>query len=368
MLEGKNILIVSNEPWGDIWFSKHHYAWELSQNNNVIFLESPPSWDFTNAWKNKVTEIAVSPRLKIARYRNFLPMTGRSKALRDVNNKMVCRLLTEYFKKNNFYPFIFWSFDPVRLEIPRMLNPSFSLFYSVDNHSHRTESDLVRNSDLVLVVTEYLANKYRGFSKPMYLVPHGIPVNKLSEEEIIAHKPSRQVLFIGSINYRMNYRQVIRAAQALPDHTFKFIGLVNKKEFSSSDHLDFNELESMPNVAFTGPKSFHSLQDEIMDSSVCILISKQDYISNLLNSLKILQYLSYGKPVVSCHFETYRNAPQDLIYQYSNDDEFVNLVKEKTTVPEPDTVKRMRIAYTRQFEYPRLISTIGEYINKHLKQ
>ena len=367
-MTGKNILIVSNEPWGDVWFSKHHYALELSKTNQVFFLNSPGSWKLPHLWSNRVIMTRVKDNLEVLSYNNYLPFTGRFEFLRSINNRLIYSLLKKHLRQKNFYPFIFWSFDPIRLEEPGRLHPELSLFYSVDNHSHGTEGDLVRNSDLVLVVTPFLEKKYRELKKPLYLVPHGVPVNRLSTEHILAHKPKKQILFMGSVDHRMNYKQVSMAAEQLPLFTFKMIGKINKSNFTENDHKDFNELEKRPNVIFTGAMSFNLLHGEILDSAVCLLISKQELINNTLNSLKILQYLAYGKPVVSCRFEMYSNSSPGLIYQYSSDEEFVKLVTEKATVPEPDDIKAMRIEYTKQFEYPRLIARIGEYISKHMKR
>ena len=32
-LENQTILVTSNEPWGDLWYSKQNYAYELSKKN-----------------------------------------------------------------------------------------------------------------------------------------------------------------------------------------------------------------------------------------------------------------------------------------------------------------------------------------------
>lgn len=38
-LKGKRIVTASNEGWGDVWFSKHNYAYELSKHNEVLFVD-----------------------------------------------------------------------------------------------------------------------------------------------------------------------------------------------------------------------------------------------------------------------------------------------------------------------------------------
>jgi hypothetical protein len=42
-LEGKNILIVSPEAWGNNYVSKHHYAISLAKRGNNIYFLNPPT-------------------------------------------------------------------------------------------------------------------------------------------------------------------------------------------------------------------------------------------------------------------------------------------------------------------------------------
>ena len=56
MIKGKNIIIVSNEPWGDIWYSKHHYAYELNKTNQVLFIDPPRKWSFWNLFMQGISK------------------------------------------------------------------------------------------------------------------------------------------------------------------------------------------------------------------------------------------------------------------------------------------------------------------------
>lgn len=364
MLRNNNILIVSNEPWGDVWFSKHHYAWELAKENRVFFLEAPGNWKLSHLWSNRIERKEITSSLAVVRYNNYLPLTGSIPLLNRINNKMICALLSNYFREENFFPFIFLSFDPVRLTVPQMLKPSVSLFYSVDNHSHETEYALAANADIVLAVSDHIANKYSTINKQVHYIPHGIPANELSPSAITGHAVKKQVLYMGSINYRLNYALLDRLSEKLADHTFILAGSIDKKEFTPADTETFTRLEARKNVQFIGPVHFNGLKDHILNSALCLCFYKTDYISNKLNSLKILQYLSFGKTVISNHFEMYRDAFPGLIYQTDDETEFEHLVMEKIANPDQPALALERINYTKQFEYPRLIEQIEEHINR----
>ena len=52
---GQTIFIISNEHWGPVWYSKHHYANELSASNIVYFINPPSKWKFTNLFSFGIT-------------------------------------------------------------------------------------------------------------------------------------------------------------------------------------------------------------------------------------------------------------------------------------------------------------------------
>ena len=70
MIKNKNIFIVSNETWGETWYSKHNYAWELSQNNKVYFINPPVPFSFSNIFKKNIVETKIKDSLSILTYKN----------------------------------------------------------------------------------------------------------------------------------------------------------------------------------------------------------------------------------------------------------------------------------------------------------
>ena len=108
-LENQNILVISNEPWGDVWYSKHHWAHELSLHNKVFFLNSPVKWSFKHLFKCNIITDNFSESLQIVNYNNRLPLT-RFKLIFKLNEFLITRALKKWFRQNNFTDYIFWSF------------------------------------------------------------------------------------------------------------------------------------------------------------------------------------------------------------------------------------------------------------------
>ncbi len=364
--EGQTILLISNEPWGDIWFSKHHLAYALSKKNKVYFVNAPEKWKLKNVWSTEVKETFVSENLWVLNYFNILPLTGRLDLLFRLNNKLVCAHLNNFLKKKHAGKIIFLSFDPIRLLEPKLLNPTYSIYYTVDNYFHvPREKILATKVDMILGVSEMLVQQLKPYNTNIHFLPHGIQETALNTEQILKHPMQKEVLYIGSVNYRLNYRLLIDLAKNIPDHQFKIVGALNTARFLPEDHEHYITCKQIPNIEFTGPMPFSNMEGLILRAAACISFYKQDYISNKLNSLKLLQYLSYGKPVISNYFESYKNIQKDIIY-LRDDKDVLDTLKHILNTKEPNELKIARINFAQQFTYPKLIQKIEQFITKPL--
>ncbi len=67
-LENQTLLVISNEPWGDIWYSKHNWAYELSKKNKVFFINPPIKWKISNLWSFKICIDDYNESLQVLGY------------------------------------------------------------------------------------------------------------------------------------------------------------------------------------------------------------------------------------------------------------------------------------------------------------
>ena len=94
-LEDQTILIISNEPWGDMWYSKHNWANELSNKNKVYFINPPEKWSPTHLFSSNTTVTNYSKSLSIVDYNNRFPFT---------RNEIIFRV-NEFFTTKSILPF-----------------------------------------------------------------------------------------------------------------------------------------------------------------------------------------------------------------------------------------------------------------------
>ena len=81
----QTILVTSNEPWGGLWFSKQHYANELSRENKVYFVNAPGKRNLHQLFKKKLEKKQISPSLMVLELNNYFPLTGRFNLLFRLN-------------------------------------------------------------------------------------------------------------------------------------------------------------------------------------------------------------------------------------------------------------------------------------------
>ena len=116
-LRDKNILIISNEAWGSVWFSKHNYAHELSRNNRVIFVDPAGPWRPANLLGSAPSITPIGENLSVLRYRNRLPVLN--KWFYKLNERLVARSVKRELRRSGNPTDVLITFDPTRFTTPR---------------------------------------------------------------------------------------------------------------------------------------------------------------------------------------------------------------------------------------------------------
>jgi hypothetical protein len=261
-LNNQTVLVISNEPWGDLWFSKQNYAYELSRNNTVYFINPPKKWKPQNLFSFRVKQTTIKPNLTTIDYQNFFPIINSF--VNKINNYWVSKNLNKYLKNNNVEDFIFWSFDPSRLFNPKLFDVRLSIFHAVDmyNFEFIGEDILCKNANIIIANSKIFIDSYKArFKTPTLLIPHAISQEEfhISKTEIdsvfVAFKQFG--LYIGIIDERINYTLVKQAALQFPEIDFVFIGPLNFKDDQIAKELFSGVFK---NVHSLGPKPFKTLK------------------------------------------------------------------------------------------------------------
>jgi hypothetical protein len=366
-LENQNILIVSNEPWSDIWFSKHNYAWELSKKNNVWFINSPSKWKLSNLFNLKPTETTIHDRLKVLSLQNRFP--SGSPFLKRLNNQLASRKICRHLEKQGFADWMLWSFTPLFLFDPAALRAKFSLFHVVDQNwtTFYGAEILAKQADGLIFVSEHILPEYAFTSKNKIVVEHGISEDeflfdkhKLSLVETETKPFGRFGLYVGVIDKRFDFKLFARITQVFSDITFVIVGPVTISE----DH-PFRSLfnGSTKNVICLGKKPYKELKYYIKQSHFCISPMDLSYSGNDISHHKTLSYLAQGKPIFSPAFKAYLNI-RDLMYLNNEPEATISAMKNYLNNGENDKLAESRIEVAKQHLYSNHLQKIERFINE----
>ena len=70
-LSAYTIIVSSNEPWGDVWLTKQHFANELAKlGASVYFLNPVSKWGIGDLFSSQVEIIETPFGIKVVNYRN----------------------------------------------------------------------------------------------------------------------------------------------------------------------------------------------------------------------------------------------------------------------------------------------------------
>jgi hypothetical protein len=164
----KCILVVSNEPWGEMWFSKQRYANELQKmGHDVSFYNPPKRWSIFNVFK-KLT-VTIENGIKVIDCYNILPINNRTYFI-VLNDKINLRKL----KRRGLYSTdtLIWNFDPNRfcIPLPRVI------YHVTDSFLEFPLNNLIaENAGLVVcTVPNFVPDYSENVQRKTMVIPHGI--------------------------------------------------------------------------------------------------------------------------------------------------------------------------------------------------
>jgi len=295
------ILITSNEPWGDIWFSKQHYANELAKlGHEVYFINSPTSWSITQLFSSNVQIKPIKANLYSIDYNNPFPLRGSKKIALRLNDSINERRIYKALPPSNL-PILWWKFDPFRfVHLSAAFNqiPIKEIYHITDPFDHIfSDSLLAQKADLVVTVLQRYQSYYEQLNqKPVLYIPHGISSDEFIIDKTINRSYQKfegAILKIGTINDYYNINLLIAIAQSFKDKKLVLVG-PNKLTIPAKQE-QFETLQKLDNVFVEGAQKATLLKYYVHNSDVCIVPYDFNIESLKGTPLKVLNYLAQGK-------------------------------------------------------------------------
>lgn len=322
-MKTKVVILTSNEPWGPVWFSKHHYANELALKGHMVFFLNPQKkWKISNLLSLKVEEIVEENGVRIVDFKNNFPVVHPFFLfLNDVLNSWKIKKIIP--KENN--KTIWWQFDPFRFVTISFFKNLKRVYHVADEYLNlKTDLLLAKKATIIACTSHphFLVYSKMYPSKSLYL-PHGIASSEVINE---SNEVSENIiLLIGTMNDDYD----IRLLEEISENFLEFIlTIIGPTTFSSAlKGEQFENLISRSNVEYLGPVHSNKLKSHIGRSQICISPYRFD-MKRIGSSLKILSYLSQYKPVVTSVIEGFSELEGKGVFEAKSSHEFVHLLRD----------------------------------------
>ena len=168
------------------------------------------------------------------------------------------------------------------------------------------EKQLARSADLIVASAERLYRKWRSFDRPIVLARNAADFLFYSERsvpnDLLDGVKHPIVGYFGAIAEWFNVELLARVASERPDYTFVLLGGVF--------NVDVMPLQELPNVILLGQQPYETMPQYLYHFDACIIPFRQNSITEATDPVKLYEYLSGGKPVVSVglpELEPYRD-------------------------------------------------------------
>lgn len=286
--------------------------------------------------KNHPNLMVVTPRLTLSI--NWLPPGILYDAFSRINDRAISVAVNETCSTFGIKKYILInSFNPMIGRFLRLdTKPLLSIYQSVDDichsnyvnrHGPQLEEEAIRNADFTIVTSSELKRLKSPYSDDIFLLPNAANTaifhSALSESlerpkelrDIGADK--KIICYTGNICHRLDYDLLVKVATRHRDKILLMVGPLANEQYRTSGLADLR------NVIFTGRKRVDELPSYLKFSHCCIIPFLCNELTKSIYPLKINEYLSAGKPVVSTNFSSDILSFSDVAYVSGTHDEFV---------------------------------------------
>jgi GT2 family glycosyltransferase len=201
----------------------------------------------------------------------------------------------------------------------------------------RAEQRLAKECDLLVVTAQRLYDKWRELDRPMVLARNGVDYDFYRERcqpnNLLGRVAHPIVGYFGAIAEWFDLELMIQVASSRPNVTFVLLGGIFD--------IDVKELDSLANVKLLGQQPYETMPQYLYHFDVCLIPFKTNNTTGATDPVKVYEYLSAGKPVVSValpELEPFR----DLLYLAEGQDEFLSQLDLALTEKNPEMVDRRR--------------------------
>jgi glycosyltransferase involved in cell wall biosynthesis len=392
MIENKNIVFFGPSDWWSMNPSSGtHIARKLSKTNILLYV-NPISTDLSGTLKNtgvsgkffskvwrKLKSFSKSMKQVDANLYVFSPVfipiqgSGFWDAL---NNALIRFQLKRKMSSLKIKKSLLWVENMRSVDFARTMKWDVVLYHAsdifVEDRYTRNKSKLVereayisQHSDIIICVSRELYEEKKQQHPHVHYLPHGVDYdlfrdaaekNQLYPKLESVKKPL--IGYFGTLTNANDIAMMEYCVETLPEYTFVFAGQVTAGDYST--------LKSKSNVLFLGKVPYEDIPLLCASFDVCIMFWKMSTWIEHCNPLKLFEYMSSGKPIVSIPINEIVKNYADVVSIARTPEAFVEALEWEL---KKDTKKRRekRLQIACSHSWNTHIEAISTYIEDALR-
>lgn len=316
VLQNKNILLISTEPWSHLHVSKHHYAINLAQRGNTVFFLNPPEKKKTF----KITETEYQNLFSI-HYSGFIK--GLRKFPAFLQKFFMRRKFSEIEIKCGIKFDVVWSFDnSLFFNFDGIPDDVVCISHIVDMNQNFNFTKACRTADVCFAVTNEILNLQKRFNHHSYKINHGYNIPGNPKKVTLPGAQRLKCFYAGNLDIQyLDWEVLMELVTTFPHVDFVFAG-------SWKDDKRKKALTAYPNFHYLGILHSNELNNYYSSSDILLIFYYYEkFPDQLTNSHKIMEYLGSGKIIVSNWLKEYMNQ-LDLFEMAEKRSEIKTIFKE----------------------------------------
>jgi glycosyltransferase involved in cell wall biosynthesis len=295
------VVIHSQVPWDSVWQRPQELARGLAERRDVLFFAPVQAHDLATRYHDRWSALRREGGLAIYSPVEF---SGeyRTAMARALNRRLRLRLLAPALART---PHIYLTNQVFDDSIPRRfrsrrtvvdLIDDFAAFEWAPPGARRAEARLIARADLVTAGTGALQRRWRAQLPGIEFLPSGVNLAAFSgpqpaEPADLRALPRPRVLYVGSLNDRMDGPLFLAAARAVPEGSVVVVG---------PRTAAFQLGGAQPrNLHFLGLKPHGELAGYYRNCDIGIMPFADTPAAKAINPVKSLEFLAAGLPVLS---------------------------------------------------------------------
>jgi glycosyltransferase involved in cell wall biosynthesis len=389
MIQGKNIIIFGSDKW-EYPGMQQTIMRLLSRHNRILFV-SPLG---TRKISIKFSEIGIYSKRALRMFKRDNHHGGESsngvffcnpwmiplvynKMIMQFNRSLMQAQFSGLLSRLAFDEYILWIGTPTAASFLDLFEPTLLIYNPVDRYSKFSFVDsekiaeyervVASRADAIICTADAIRRDLEPYNRHCFTVTHGVDVNhfhsafrKNGVPEDLRNIPGPIIGFIGGIADWVNFDLLLEVSRRYPDANLVLIG----RTYPEVRGLE--RLKMQPNIHFLGQKDYKVLPEYLKHFSVCLI----PYVINerliAVDPIKLREYLTLGKPVVSVDLPEVRKL-QEVVYIGKNNEDFVNKIGKALKENDPGTIEdRIRVAW--KSDWGAKIEEISEIIRGALRR